>query len=109
MKTLLMTISLFLIQFSYSFVDEHSEYNKDIFGEAKSKATNMYGAWSNNMAYHIERNTKEGTIVDGQTDNRMYNVDGFGNIVIKDGAIITAPIVIKEDFSNSTMIQKQRH
>lgn len=96
-----------LMQYSFAFADEYSEYNKDISGEAKAKATNMYGAWAGNMAYHIERNIKDGSVVNGPTNNKHYAVDGFGNVVIKDGARITAPVIVKEDFSNATMVGKQ--
>lgn len=83
--------------------DLFAGYNEQISSEADAKATEVYGAWANNIENLIKQKSKRGIIIDGPSDNDLYSADGAGNINIKEGAKV-GTIINKFDSSNSTII-----
>ena len=81
-------------------------YSKDINSPADANATNIYNAWSENMAYRIENDISEGIIIETNKNTEDYISDGVGNVIIKEGANV-GPIINKTDLSDAIVIIKK--
>ena len=80
-----------------------NEYARDINTPADASAVKVYDAWSENMAYRIERGTSEGIVIDGANETDEYISDGVGNVIVKNGINI-GPIINKTDLSDTIII-----
>jgi len=89
--------------------DIFADYKNDMRKPAESRAANVYRAWGDNMAVHIEKGVKDGIVIDGAGSyaGGKVNADGVGNVTVDKGANV-GPIINKTEIKNSPVIIRNR-
>ncbi|WP_206214262.1 hypothetical protein [Desulfovibrio sp. ZJ369] len=89
--------------------DIFADYKNDMRKPAESRATNVYKAWGDNMAAHIEKGVKSGIVIDGAGSygGGKVRADGVGNVTVDKGANV-GPIINKTEIKNSPVIIRNR-
>lgn len=85
--------------------DPFGDYLHDINKPAEANAINVYQAWGNNMAHRIKNGYSDGIVIDGPGEyaNGAIKVDGLGNVVVDEDAIV-GPIINNTELRNTTVI-----
>ncbi len=85
--------------------DIFAEYKTDMQRPAESNTTNVYKAWGDNMAVHIENGIKDGIVVNraGSYAGGKVHSDGVGNVTVDPGANV-GPIINDTEIRNSPVI-----
>jgi hypothetical protein len=101
------------LYFSFSFVgvvyagsvDLFGGHNEAMKGETKAQGTAIYDAWGENMGRMIERGAAKGVVIrNGKSNNKDVVSDGAGNVTVKEGARITGPLIIKNEYKDTNII-----
>ena len=89
--------------------DIFADYKNDMRKPAESRAANVYRAWGDNMAVHIEKGVKDGIVIDGAGSygGGKVTADGVGNVTVDKGANV-GPIINKTEIKNAPVIIRNR-
>ena len=80
----IIVVIAYVLLYNIAFAgDIFGDYKKDISSDAKAHATEVYSAWGENMAHHIEHGIKKGIVITGEMDTPEISADGLGNVTVK--------------------------